>query len=163
MAHPVLEKMKALREEAKSSIKSAFKDFFDKHPQVEQIVWTQYAPYFNDGDACIFRVHDFSFVPTAEAAASLGMDDLDDYSDDENDIRGAIGEHAGTTYDIKERKYVYGSKRPLTEAEASLMADADELEELCHQLQDEMKSLFGADGKITATRDGFDVSEYDHN
>lgn len=48
-----------LAEIAKSSI---FKDFFlgifAKYPTVQAIRWQQYAPHFNDGDACVFTVHE---------------------------------------------------------------------------------------------------------
>lgn len=44
-----------------------FKDTVAKvlsHEEVTGIAWTQYTPYFNDGDPCIFRASDpsFSFV-----------------------------------------------------------------------------------------------------
>ena len=32
--------------------------FFNEHPEVEQIRWTQYIPGFNDGDPCLFSLGD---------------------------------------------------------------------------------------------------------
>src|SRR5262245_8220752 len=32
-----------------------FQDLFLKWPEAEAIRWTQYTPYFNDGDPCVFR------------------------------------------------------------------------------------------------------------
>jgi hypothetical protein len=32
-----------------------FKDLFERFPKLEKISWSQYTPYFNDGDECIFR------------------------------------------------------------------------------------------------------------
>lgn len=29
-----------------------------QYPEVESIRWTQYTPYFNDGDECVFGVHE---------------------------------------------------------------------------------------------------------
>lgn len=40
--------------------------FFDTHPEVTKIGWTQYTPYFNDGDACYFRVGNFGFCPAGQ-------------------------------------------------------------------------------------------------
>ena len=32
-----------------------FKDLFERFPKLERISWSQYTPYFNDGDECTFR------------------------------------------------------------------------------------------------------------
>lgn len=41
-----------------TALKQVFKDFFTKHPYVEEIYWTQYTPYFMDGEPCTFGVND---------------------------------------------------------------------------------------------------------
>lgn len=46
-------------ERAKGAVASLFRMFFMKHPEVKAIGWTQYTPYFNDGEACVFGVHSF--------------------------------------------------------------------------------------------------------
>ena len=48
-----------LKQEGEAAVKDAFKDLFDKYPEVTSVVWTQYTPYFNDGDACTFTVNAF--------------------------------------------------------------------------------------------------------
>lgn len=35
-----------------------FKELFSAYPNVKAIGWTQYTPYFNDGDPCVFSVND---------------------------------------------------------------------------------------------------------
>lgn len=50
-----------LKENAKDIIAEAFKKFFEGSPEVQLVHWTQYAPNFNDGEPCVFSVHDFSF------------------------------------------------------------------------------------------------------
>ena len=32
-----------------------FKNTFEKYPQLHSVSWSQYTPYFNDGDTCTFR------------------------------------------------------------------------------------------------------------
>lgn len=49
---------KKLKEEGEAAIKELFKEFFEKHPKAQSITWTQYTPYWNDGDACYFRVNE---------------------------------------------------------------------------------------------------------
>ena len=44
------------RAEGEAAIKSAVKEFFEQNPEVTAIGWTQYAPYFNDGEPCEFGV-----------------------------------------------------------------------------------------------------------
>jgi len=36
----------------------SFNSVFVKHPILESVRWTQYTPYFNDGDVCEFGVYD---------------------------------------------------------------------------------------------------------
>lgn len=40
----------------KKVIRECFAEFFAAHEIVTAIRWTQYTPYFNDGDTCTFRV-----------------------------------------------------------------------------------------------------------
>jgi hypothetical protein len=48
-----------MREKSKDLMKEAFREFFTKYDRVvENVYWTQYTPYFNDGEACEFSVHD---------------------------------------------------------------------------------------------------------
>lgn len=52
----------ALRAQMANKLKAEFgsivKGFFEANPIVEGIIWSQYTPYFNDGDECIFNVHE---------------------------------------------------------------------------------------------------------
>jgi len=45
-----------LSTQIKKQYQAACKTFFDANPNVH-LVWTQYAPYFNDGDPCEFAVN----------------------------------------------------------------------------------------------------------
>lgn len=49
------EKLKTFGKEA---FTEALAPFFEANPRVDGIVWSQYTPYFNDGDACTFGVHE---------------------------------------------------------------------------------------------------------
>ena len=52
------EALDAARKTAEAAFKEhasvAFKEIFDAHPNVAAVRWTQYAPHFNDGEACVF-------------------------------------------------------------------------------------------------------------
>jgi hypothetical protein len=59
-------RMNALKEEmqenSKVLMKEAFREFFEKYDVVDNIFWTQYTPYFNDGESCEFSVGDAYLV-----------------------------------------------------------------------------------------------------
>jgi hypothetical protein len=50
------EAKKAMKRRLQVSFNDAAQAFFDKAPEGTTITWAQYTPYFNDGDACTFRV-----------------------------------------------------------------------------------------------------------
>jgi hypothetical protein len=57
------DKIAALKEEMQSKskelMKEVFREFFEKYADiVENVYWTQYVPFFNDGEPCVFRVND---------------------------------------------------------------------------------------------------------
>lgn len=48
-----------------------FKELFEKYPKLEKISWTQYTPYFNDGDECTFRSnHRYADIEGEDLGAS---------------------------------------------------------------------------------------------
>lgn len=65
---------KTLQEEGQSLIRQAAQEIFDEHPTLHQIRWCQYTPWFNDGDACVFRVSDVTFLTKED----YDRGDLDD-------------------------------------------------------------------------------------
>lgn len=55
-------KIKALEEEINNTAKANFnkmvQELFIKYPELNSFSWTQYTPYFNDGEPCEFGVHE---------------------------------------------------------------------------------------------------------
>lgn len=124
---------KTLSEQGEQALKEAFKEFFTKHPQVGTISWTQYTPYFNDGDACYFSRHELE----------IDEEDDEDYDDDD----GEEGE---------EQEEV--AAEPVEDA--TLWDDLMKLEDIP---DDVYESVFGDHARIVATPDQFEVTEYDHD
>ena len=48
---------KMLEQEYKSALKEEVAKLFDKHPNISKISYTQYTPYFNDGEPCEFKIY----------------------------------------------------------------------------------------------------------
>lgn len=55
------EELRAVQQKYKTAIKELFLEeavkLLERYPKVPDFGWTQYAPYFNDGEPCYFRVH----------------------------------------------------------------------------------------------------------
>jgi len=133
------DKLTAAREAAKATfkdlVKVGFAEFFVAHPEIQAIKWKQYTPYFNDGDACVFSVHDWYAKPTDAALAP---------KDDEDEENGFID--------------------PWSMGNGPLAAAKKSGAELFKLLDDEMmKGAFGDHAEVTATRDGFEVESYEHD
>lgn len=131
---------KSFQEKAKVLLKTAFTDFFEKNPTVEAIRWRQYTPYFNDGDACTFGVHEFSFK-TADMNEDHG-----DYSDGFEDQW--FWSDGGKRVDPWENE-----RKAVSDFNGEVGKIPDEV----------FEETFGDHCIVTATRDGFEVDEYDHD
>lgn len=49
---------KQMTEELRREFEPELMQFFIDNPTLAEVRWPQYAPYFNDGDECIFSVHE---------------------------------------------------------------------------------------------------------
>lgn len=119
---------------AKSAISALFKAFFAANPDIGALKWTQYTPYFNDGEPCEFSVNsDFDVL--------LGKYVTPEEDDDEADEANEFIEN----YELEDKR--------VEAAIASLGRAVDESIFL---------SAFGDHAKVIATPEGFHVTEYDH-
>lgn len=168
-------KIKELQDQAAKTsqevFKSSLKQFFDAVPEIQSIVWRQYTPYFNDGDSCEFSVHDANFYSSPD-----GTDE-----DDEED-----GWDAYNPFD-KPSDYVYRNakdenNRYRSEYQAQIdkydarvaQVGAERIDQIQRAIQDVRNlfrtindeyfmMMFGDHVRIVATKDGFQVDEFDHD
>lgn len=123
-----------MQEKNKAILNGAFKEFFTQFPLIKSVVWCQYTPYFNDGDACEFSVGDIYFSKKEWNVADVGSPyDLDD----DADTVSIYGEDA---------------KNQLREF-ASLL----------NSLEDALLQTFGDHTMVVATAKGFETEEYSHD
>ncbi len=130
--------------EAQSVLAKEFKTFFTMHPDIDAVRWTQYTPHFNDGEPCEFGRHEFD----ARVIQKKGKDEIGTAelisateTDDEGFYEG---------WDID-------GKTPLGKALSDLEDEFD------GSVDDVFKEAFGDGVRVTATRKGFKVEEYDHD
>lgn len=48
-------------EKGTRAVKQEILSIFDEFPHVKKIAWKQYTPYFNDGDPCVFAIHEIQW------------------------------------------------------------------------------------------------------
>lgn len=138
-----IRKMKAelnakIKATGKEALQEAFSSFFEANPKIKGVVWRQYTPYFNDGDACTFSVREPHVL-------ALEEDVPDDYSAEyhyEFCLDGEDVFEAGGADGLGEK----------------------ELTELWNDVMDEdvFKAIFDDHVEVVAHRGGFDVEEYSH-
>jgi len=146
-----LQKMKddykaRVKSEGEAIVKEAFAEFFKAHPEIEAIRWRQYTPYFNDGDACAFNVHD-GYIRVQGVPEDAG-----DYEDGffASYSVGRLAEAMGVAGQ-------YGHDNPPPALAA--------FQEFWGSIADDdlFESVFGDHKMITATRDEFEVDDYSHD
>jgi hypothetical protein len=137
----IKQNIEQLRNEAKTKVESIFKtaalELFVEYPDLKSISWSQYTPYFNDGDSCNFSSHhDY-------AAIKFVASNEDDDEDDDDDYQEGFDESLATPEQLKAGK-----------AAESFLENFDD---------DDMENLFGDHVKVIITKDGIEVEDYDHN
>jgi hypothetical protein len=128
----------AVKAVGKQGIQDLLTPLFEKFPQVRAVQWRQYTPYFNDGDPCTFRCGasdcNIAFFDEEE-------EEEDDYGD-ESDFQSSYG---SKNYENPERQAIF-------DAFGEALSIDDDI----------MLAVFGDHKKVTASREGFDVDDYDH-
>lgn len=138
LSNTIVEAKKKMADEGKKTIKNSLKEFFSAFPCIESIQWTQYTPYFNDGDACEFGVNNVQikfvdgFVNTGESEGHIDPE----YELDELEIDGKL-------------------KNQLMKATSALDDNFDDMSEI-------LKEAFGDHVEITVTKNEVTVESYDH-
>lgn len=138
-------RMEDLKQEMKIAggdyFKMATLAVFEEYPELESFAWTQYTPYFMDGDVCEFGVN-----PDYIDAVINGT---------EVEVSKCYGE-----WNALEKRYDPKPEEEYTTAEKL----GDVLPGLVSSVnEDVMKDLFGDHAKVTVNREGIIVEEYEHD
>lgn len=128
--------------------------------------WNQYTPYFNDGEACTFRVGDFWLVKS-DARKCPRYEEEGNDDEPEDQVRLCLGAWVVTRYDLEPPKaepgrYQAQKVEPLEGAPRDLVVTlSDALNSLP---EDMLKSAFGDHQRIRVFSDGTYVTdEHDHD
>jgi len=162
--------MDLLRAEYKETAATMFgevsQQLFDQYPTLLSFSWTQYTPYFNDGDSCTFSANtDYLRYEFSDTERSTG--EKDEYDDDNE------GEeyNAETLRRRKERAplglLLYdsypagGIAQPLNEHEEIALAVGEFVQQFDEEI---LQDMFGDHVRVVVKRDGtVDADEYEHD
>jgi hypothetical protein len=133
------DRRKAIRKEFEALFAQLAADFLALAPTVRGFTWTQYAPYFNDGDTCEFSVHEMYLL--ANEPAEDEDDDGEGFDPDDDDVY--------------EDQVKPNTLSPEAQAAWKFITSLENEEEF-------MREAFGTDTRVIVTRDGVEATEYDH-
>lgn len=139
---------------------------------IDSFGWTQYTPYFNDGEPCVFSVGDVWFRTLDDVKGKSGDGDDEDY-DDEDDYTFGIGYSAHPSLgkqdwewdnarDWDNRRKVYGpyeGNHQATYMACAALSDAVD----SGAFEDVLLEAFGDHARVTVKASGITVDSYSHD
>lgn len=128
-------------------------EFFENYPRLEKFGWTQYTPYFNDGDTCEF---------SANIDYGISINDSEYAEDEDWYSERNIKSHG--TFNRVTREYEGRIDEPNPKFDKELVEITKDIKEfLKHFDNDFYKSQFGDHARVVVSRSGVNVDEYDHD
>lgn len=128
-----------------------YKYIFEKYPTLESFGWSQYTPYFNDGDTCIFSVNtDYisvndEYVDEAKWSSEVNVINWGTWNRDLKVYEGRVDE-------------------PNPNYDPVLTAASNEITNFLGNFDNDFYlSKFGDHAEITVTENGVNISDYDHD
>ena len=167
------EKKKALLAELQKEFPAMFTELFAQAPDLKSFGWTQYTPYFNDGDSCEFGVHlDYPYINGTDEDDSESDIEIKLHSykrlETEEDVRinDEIAEKVG--YNWYKGKRQIGDEYGLCynpKYNASAAKAVEEIKEVLKSIpEDFFEDLFGDHVKVTLYANGsIETEDYEHD
>lgn len=131
-----------IEEHGKQALSDSLKEFLEKYTDVKCIKWKQYSPHFNDGEPCTFSVHDPELFFNK--------------NDEEDEYEGSYCSWR-LGYCKKE------NKKNSSKITDEMIKDFENLSKLICENESVCESVFGDGYEITATKEGIEANEYDHD
>lgn len=142
-------KKELLKKSEEAFFKGA-KQIFETCPQLDSVSWTQYTPYFNDGDETIFSVNTSYLEVNGK------------YTDEDDSLSPTVIKSYGT-YNRNLRVYEGRVEEPNPNYNKTLSDSVDMMSKFLEVFDEDFyKSQFGDHVKVTITKEGIDTEEYEH-
>ncbi len=127
------------------------KEIFKKHSKLESFGWSQYTPYFNDGDTCVFSVNiDYLYIngEAADESKWISKNNIVKYG----------------SWDRESKQYVGREEEPNPNYDDELVACHNEIVDFLNSFDNDFYlSRFGDHVDITVTSSGVDIDECEHD
>lgn len=147
----IQELKKQMLEESNKIFGELTKEFFDENPKLESFGWTQYTPYFNDGDTCEFEANtDYIYVN------GVYIEDCEWYN------KTKVTDYGKYNYD----KRVYEGRVEVAnpDYDEELVNVTNEIKSFLSYFEDDFfKDQFGDHTIVTITKNGVETDQYDHD
>lgn len=135
--------LKLIKSEGKGLVKQLLDNLFAEVPNLLEVKWNQYTPYFNDGDVCEFRIGDagfkFAVDPSTPAPEPTEEDDEEYDDDDDDDFQ--------YSYDMKDKK---------------IKRICDQFSKTLTDLEEVLEITFGDHVEVFASTNKIHTKEYEH-
>lgn len=183
----VTEEFNNIREQMSSQYETVFNDvtkqLFSKHKTLKIIQWTQYTPYFNDGDVCNFGINHIYYsveYPEGVDASTTAFDthydgydgefvgeppseytyrDAADYKRDPKATNASWKRYAADAVAAFEEVCKKHDKDELI----ALSEDMDLFRKMVTDNQSFMEMMLGDHVLVTITKNGVFTSDYEHD
>ena len=163
MMADIEQQKKDMAEKIRSGLDGAFKQFFELVPEAKSIAWTQYTPYFADGDECVFRVNDYELHESEDPDYEYGDGGIRLNRPGEYYYESAKKEPNGwAAQSIKQYEDTvvnFGGIERVNEIKKAMQL----LDSIFSLGDDFFKDTFGNHVKVVMTKDGTDIQDYDHD
>jgi len=137
---------KEMLEESNRIFTELTKDIFVEHPKVKSFSWSQYTPYFNDGDTCYFSVNNDYISINGEPV------------DESNWISETKITNYGT-WNREKREYEGRTEVANLDYDPDLAKAADEIREFLRNFDDDFYLQQFGDAEVTITADGVSIDD----
>ena len=146
---------KELQKEGETVLKKEFNEFFKAHKRtIKQVLWTQYTPYFNDGDTCEFNFNGLQVI--------FQDDDLNSRLDVEEEYGYEVGSHEWHLRPDSTKNEETKAKLRSSEV-VSAFKTLTELDGIMHQMEAVLQDTFGDHVHVKVSPESIDVEEYQHD
>ncbi len=169
--HKQIEKLeKQAEKESSKLISKGFKELFKKHPELESFSWTQYTPYFNDGDECIFSAYtSYLIINNSEQEESVHevrkfLDALNNPEKEIKKLQKRIEEYKTKEWDYTYINYeIERIQKGSIDKTKNKLAMLEDISQILSSIDDNSyKSIFGDHVRVTVTKDGWSTETYEH-
>jgi hypothetical protein len=146
------EAKKTMEKAVKRDFATLFTNFFDKYPQADKIMFTAYAPYFNDGEPCVFNAHlDYAQLFFTQEC----------YPETENMDEDEFDDYVREMFSNEEGAMIYSQAAGWPSAE--MKNDFGDLVDLLQTIPEEALETSFGEGLYIVTRNGVYIDEYSHD